>query len=360
MIKEINKIGYKCISEPTSIPMIEHFSGSDRFIASYRTIRNIINIATRRNEVMSMIRGVSPDIVAVNSMTISYTGKMAKSLGIKSVCFHRETYAKGLFGVRTKIIKRLLSIDFDKVVFISSYDLEQSDELKSDTYIIHDKVIINEYIDQKDNNVLISISSEEIIKVLYTGGMSELKGAHIIIKALANCNPNIYLIFLQYDGIKRKTCLADYKGIKNKLRYILGKDYTSKVLSLIEKNSLWNRIHFYPVTNDVAKFFKLCDLVVFPSTSAHQARPIYESGAASKPIIITKSENISEFVVDGENGFTFENGNSVILSELVDKLAKDKDLRKKMGNINYTKTINNHDFATLKNELSLLFEVDLE
>ena len=359
MIKEINKIGYECISEPAEIPIIEHFSGSDRFFMNFRNIRNIIDISKRKNEVEKLIKDVSPDIIAVNSMTLSYVGKIAKSNGIKSVCFHRETYAKGLFGIRTKYIKKSLSNDFDKVVFISNFDLEQSGHMENDSYVITDKVILNEYINDshdinsKDNIIRMP---ENTVKVLYAGGMSSLKGAHIIISALAKCKSNVHLIFLQYDGVKRKKCLSDYSGVKNKLRYMLGKDYSAKILSLIEKYDLWNKVHFFPVTNKVEQYFNISDLVVFPSTSAHQARPIYEAGAASKPIIISESQNIAEFVSEGENGFLFKNGDINQLANLIDKLADNNDLRKSMGNNNYFKTIENHDFSKLKDELLDVFE----
>ena len=145
MINEINKLGYECISEPTTIPIIEHFSGSDRFFMDYRNIRNLVDISKRKNDLKKLIKDFSPDIIAVNSMTLAYVGKIAKSMGIKSICFHRETYAKGLFGLRTKYIKKSLSDDFDKVVFISKFDLEQSGHMKSKNFVITDKVILNEF-----------------------------------------------------------------------------------------------------------------------------------------------------------------------------------------------------------------------
>lgn len=358
MVKEIKKIGYKCISDPSTIPIISHFSGSDRFILNYHTIRNILDIIKNLASVKRLIKQVSPDIIAVNSMTLSYVGKIAKSLGINIICFHRETYAKGFLGVRTNYIKKSLSNDFDKVVFISNFDHKESGELKSCTYVVRDKVIMEEFVvgknDYKDDILKLS---EDAFTILYTGGMSELKGAHVIIEALAKCKSNIHLIFLQYDGLKNKRRLLNYSGIKNKLRYMFGKDYTARVLSLIDKYQLWNKVHFYPVTNNVAIYFQLCDIVVFPSTSPHQARPIYEAGAACKPIIITDSQNIREFVTDGENGYVFKNGDSSMLADLADKLANNHDLTKLMGNKNYLMTMDKHNFSTLKDELLKVFRM---
>jgi glycosyltransferase involved in cell wall biosynthesis len=354
MINQIKNLGIETISSPNSIQIIEHFAGCDRSIFNYKTLRNLINITRNKKEIEKLIKSISPDIVVVNSMTLSYIGRIAKSIGVKTVCFHRETYAKGLFGIRTKYIKKYLSNDFDKVVFISNHDLRKSGNMKSKNYVIRDKVILNEFTNSKFVNLSLP---EEAIKVLYTGGMSHLKGAHIIIKALAKSKTNIHLMFLQYGDIKRKKGLSDYSGIKNRLRYLLGKDYTAKVLSLIDKHGLWNRVHFFPTTSDVAKYFKACDFVAFPSTSAHQARPIYEAGASKKPIIITHSKNIEEFVIEGENGFTFNNGDTVKLATFLDKLSMDKELRILMGNKNYEMTIANHDFSNLQQELIEVFDM---
>ncbi|MCA1031324.1 glycosyltransferase family 4 protein [Bacillus timonensis] len=352
MLREIKKLGYECISEPKSIPILTHFSGSDRSILHYHTLRNFLDIVVRKKEIEDMIRVVSPDIIAVNSMTLSYIGKIAKSLGIKTVCFHRETYAKGWLGLRTNYIKATLSNDFDEVAFISQYDLNQSGSMNSNTHVITDKVILNEYCNKNSDRL---IKKGNTIQILYTGGMSELKGAHILIEALSKCKNNIHLIFLQYNGPKKKKLLLDNSSIKEKLKYLLGLDYTAKVLSLIDKNNLWDRIHFYPATNDVAKYFISCDYVVFPSTSPHQARPIYEAGAAEKPIIITESENIAEFITNGENGYVFPNGNSDYLAELLNRLADDKELCEIMGENNYSKTVQNHNFITLQEELKRVF-----
>jgi glycosyltransferase involved in cell wall biosynthesis len=355
MINEIKKIGYECISNPSNIPTIEHYSGSDRSILSYWTLRNLINLLTKRDEIKKMIRTISPDIVIVNTMTLCYVGKIAKSMGIKTICFHRETYAKGWFGIRSKFIKRSLSDDFDKVVFISRFDSMESGNLSSDTSVIYDKVKLDEFDEESHNSNSLKLSNG-IINVLYTGGMSALKGSHILIEALAKCNSNIHLTFLQYDGVKHKKSISNYPELKNKLRFLFGKDQTATVLSLIDDYGLWDRVHFYPVTNNVSTYFKDCDIVVFPSTSAHQARPIYEAGAAHKPIIITDSENISEFVSDGENGFVFKKGDSVKLAYLINKLSVDAELRNDMGRKNYLKAVNNHDFSKLKNELLNVIE----
>lgn len=357
MAIEIRKLGYKVVSEPSNIPIIQHYSGGSKFFFDYRTLRNIASIIKSKKSIKELIIKTRPDIVMVNSMTLSYIGKIAQSMNIESICFHRETYAKGFFGIRTKVIKFQLSNHFKKVVFISQYDLKQSGEMKSRTFVVTDKVKLNEYEENQIDASLVRTVDDNTIKLLYVGGMNRLKGAHILIKALAKCEDNIHLIFLQYGGNKRKKQFSDCGTLRAKIRYLIKKDYTARVLSLIDKNQMWHRVHFIPTTTIMAPIIKKCDIVVFPSTLPHQARPIYESGAAKKPIIITESPNISEFVEDGINGLTFKNGDYIALASAINKLADNNLLKEKLGEKNYLRTINHHDYKTLENQLREIINI---
>lgn len=75
-------------------------------------------------------------------------------------------------------------------------------------------------------------------------------------------------------------------------------------------------IIFHPSTDKVEKYFTACDAAVFPSTLAHQARPIYEAGAAEIPIFISDFENTKEFVTE-ENGYCFQVNNAEELAERI-------------------------------------------
>ena len=67
-----------------------------------------------------------------------------------------------------------------------------------------------------------------------------------------------------------------------------------------------------------------CDLVVFPSTKAHQAMPIYEAGMAERLMIISDFVNTREFLENEKNGLTFPPSNSEALAEKI-KEGLDKD-----------------------------------
>lgn len=78
-----------------------HFSGNNTRFLSRAHFKNIKAICKAKDDVKVIIESENPDIVAVNSMTLFWIGRIAQECGCKTLCFHRETYRKGLLGMRT-------------------------------------------------------------------------------------------------------------------------------------------------------------------------------------------------------------------------------------------------------------------
>jgi glycosyltransferase involved in cell wall biosynthesis len=345
--------------------LFSHYNGCNKFILGRFSLRNMFDVIRKKGwlEIKEAIKISNPDIVIVNSMTMCWLGSLIRKMGIKVVCFHRETYAKGLLGFRTKYIKKCLKNDFDGVAFISKHDLQETGKTTGVAKVITDKVDLNIYknIDRyKVNNSM--KSSNQQFSIVYLGGISKLKGCHILVKALAKLkNENVRLIFLQFGSQRRLKTIKDCKSTLHKIKYILGADYEAKILKLINKYSLWNKIEFIPSVTNPEKYILSSDIVVFPSTEAHQARPLYEAGAAQKPIIITEFNQTSEFAIDRFNCLTFKKGNHFELSEKINMLKDNKELYEILIKNNFMKSVEKHDLNHLPMELDkFLIEVFAE
>ena len=120
---KINDMGIKAVHNKDASLAYMHFNGAQKMIWNIRSIKNCIDINKSKKEVERILKSENPDIVMVNSMTLFWIGKIAKKINIRTCCFHRETYCHGLFGLRTSYIKRSLKKYFDKVIFISNYDM---------------------------------------------------------------------------------------------------------------------------------------------------------------------------------------------------------------------------------------------
>lgn len=83
---------------------------------------------------------------------------------------------------------------------------------------------------------------------------------------------------------------------------------------------------------DVRDLLKQCHIVAFPSYYMEGLpKSLIEADAIGRPIITSNSVGCKETVVDGENGFLIQPKDVDALTEKLDLLLGDKELRQKMG-----------------------------
>lgn len=355
MLDLLKSQGIRTIGASVSPPPLLHYMGSENSALGYRSIRNYANMAKGYRDIYDLVERTDPDIVAVNSMTLFWVGLIGKRLGKKTVCFHRETYAGGLVGARTRIIKYGLSRWFDGVAFISRYDMEATGAINGVSRVITDKVQLSRFpqFDRAEVRERLDMSGDNFY-VLFVGGMSPLKGAHIAVDALREIPDSRIRLMFVLDGAKptRRKSHSDCIGVREKLRYVLRRDYSASVIRRIDESSLWDRILFLPWTELVEQYYVAADAVIFPSTRPHQARPVYEAGAAGKAIVITDSDNIRESVKNEENGLTVPSGDLGALAQAISRLAQCESMRQEMGLRNFDRTRLNHNLRELPAEIA--------
>lgn len=123
----------------------------------------------------------------------------------------------------------------------------------------------------------------------------------------------------------------DYVGTGELL---IAAQHFCKVLNFSDKVTFWGGLPH----DKVLSLMRLADVflqhsVADPVTGDEEGLPvsILEAMAQGLPVISTKHAGIPEAVVDGETGYLVAEGDSVGMAERVVVLAKDVDLRRKMG-----------------------------
>lgn len=331
MVQELKKRKVKVI-ELNYVGILGFYNGGAHKLFEWLSIKNYIKIFLTYFPLKKIISQFNGDIVAVNSMTLSWVGKLIKSSGKKGICFHRETFISGNnFG--TSILKNQLKNYFEKIIFISEYDYNEFDTLEdSKKAIIKDKVHKEKFIKNQINEIT-------RFKLLYLGGFVPLKGAHLIIEAMLNLKK--FDIELNFVG-------TPYND-----------NYSQNLIKLIEENELQEKINFIELTTQPDKLYHQSSALVFPSTQPHQSRPVYEAGFSKIPVIISDFENTREFINDDFNGFTFTPNNVESLSETILKVFKlDKEKLNEIVDNNFQLVQMNNSYETLKDEL--LTELDIE
>lgn len=349
--------GIEVIRSKSFLATFNHYQGSNKFLLSYTSLKYIYKVIMREGwkEVEKSLKRKNPDLVILNSMTLFWMGPLIKKMGYKIICFQRETFINGYFSLRTLIMKKMMKKFFDGIVFISNNDLsDMGEDFNIKLNVITDKVDLNKYkrAVSKNNNI-----SNRTIKILYLGGMSRLKGALVIVKALEILRRefDVKLVFLKYNLSNQNNYKSMGRTIKNNFFKLVGIKYEFKVLKFIKKYDLYKNIEFFDTVRNPEELIMNSDVVVFPSSKPHQARPLYEAGAAKTPIVISDFKETNEFAMNEFNCLTFKPGNAHDLAEKLFRVINNKEIRRKIVENNYEQTVRNHDFNSLSEELDRFF-----
>lgn len=291
---------------------------------------------------IKLLKKENPDVVILNSIVQWPMIILLKFLGIKNICFIRETMKGSSGSAVNRAIKIWLKLS-NGISYLSQYGKHQW-KLKCgiNQVVIPDKIsedVLQLEISKKKARDILKLEENKFY-VLFLGGLSKLKGTHVIIDAISKMeNENIELIILGDLSEKLRK-----SGVFCSLKYLKQIFYLKEMSKKIEKNTKIKMVGLQSSTND---WYAACDLVVFPAEKAHQARPLYEAGAFKKPIIISDFPNYREYVSKGINGLTFIPNDSEDLSRKIQLLMDNKFQCENMGKKNYDFTLKYHNSKTI-------------
>lgn len=172
------------------------------------------------------------------------------------------------------------------------------------------------------------------IRIGFIGGLSEHKGAHLLISAV-RLLPKTMPLELKIYG---KTDLYP--------------KYFEKLLQLADAD---NRIRFCGTfkNEQIGKIFANLDVLAVPSIW-YENTPlvIYSAQAAGCPVIASNFGGMTEVVEHEGNGLLFEAGDVSGLARTIERLARDQDLHRQLtANAVYPKTISEY-----VDELQILYD----
>lgn len=341
--EQLEKRGINVIRAMNSPACYMQYNGGARSILSPRYYKNLIKIQKDKARIKNAIEKVKPDLVVVNSMTLAWIGKLAKKAGCETICFHRESYANGWLNIRKRKLAKSLDKYFDKIAFISNFDMKETCLKRAKGMVIPDCVEVDKYdkISKEQAREKLGLDKNAFY-VLFVGGISKLKGLHVAMQAISESkNPNAKLLVLNAKNFEKP---QKEKGIKQKIKSLIYFDEVKFAYKKYKKLVNKDRIIFLPPSDEVHEWYAACDVVVFPSTKAHQAVPIYEAGVAKRLMIISDYPNTQEYLRDLENGLTFKPLNSSELSKKIDWASENAQSAqyKKMIEQNEAMTIQKH------------------
>ena len=88
---------------------------------------------------------------------------------------------------------------------------------------------------------------------------------------------------------------------------------------------------FVGYQEDVAPFYAAFDALILPSSNEGTPVSAIEALAAGRPVVATRVGGVPDVVVEGEDGFLVEPGATDDLADRLGRLARDPELRERMG-----------------------------
>jgi glycosyltransferase involved in cell wall biosynthesis len=277
-----------------------------------------------------IIADENPDIVHLNSSTLSACAIAAKLAG-KQVIWHiREPIAKGYFGVRRAILRWMINRYSDQVIAICE-DNARRLKTSSKVSVIYNYVdfdFFNRNLDGKVYRNMLGITEMGKV-ILMLGGTSKPKGTVVFLEAAKEIlkeRKDYY--FILAGNFPDFSMLSGLKKFANKLPWV--NRYNKNVVEIASMLPRANFISTGSVT-DAPSLIAASDVVVFPSIVPHFPRPLIEAGAMAKLSIASNLSGPDEVIVDGKSGLLVKPGDFHELAAAIEKILEEDDLARAMG-----------------------------
>lgn len=289
--------------------------------ATKDTLKTFLKIAP------ALYDSINPDIVHLNTSSLLGWGIAARKKNIPVVWHVREPLAPGYFGIRKKIVQQVIHHHAHAILPICNNDAIPWKHNPKTTVLynaVHEKYF-NETCDIESFLAQYALSKNSP-KILFVGGLSQEKGTLEILEIfqkLLTKLPQAKLLLAGYLDKPHNTWKFLLKNM------ISTKDYFSIAHKLIEQ--LGDSVIQLGPIRSIPAAMAISDVVVFPATVGHFARPIIEAGFMKKPTIASRLSPLEELIIDEKTGFLVDINNHTEWIEKLYLLLTDKEYAQTMG-----------------------------
>jgi glycosyltransferase involved in cell wall biosynthesis len=284
---------------------------------------------------LELVAHVRPDLVHLNSMPLSPCAEVLTREGVPTVWHVREPPLPAR-GPRWKAIRdRMMRVD--ELIFISQADRQ--------AWVRGERgVVIPNFVDfarfdaDMDGGPVrrrLGVAPDAAV-VLYLGGWAPVKGIFPLLRALAALREHVPgLRCLMPGSVYAQSTGLPARAARALLPLVGSGTVSQRVRREIDARGLGDVLVPMPFVDDVAPLFAASDVVVFPATRPHFARPAVEAAAMGVPTVASRLPGLDELVDDGETGLLVPAGDPGALAEALGRLLRDPALRRRMGRAGY-------------------------
>lgn len=289
----------------------------------------------------ALVRRVRPDIVHLNSLVLAPSAAGARAAGARVVWHVRESVHPGHLGVRRRWLGRAIRRWADEAVFISHDDRRR---LTGGSF----GVVIPNYVDHaRFDRALPGCPVRAELNVpadaplaLFFGGVSSLKGAHVLLPALLRARrtvPNLHAVIAGAEAPWSQSLVA--RAARAVLPLLGSGTERQRFVRAYQEGGMEGWVRLLPFRNDPERLTAAADVVVFPSTQPHFARPVIEAAAMATPVVASRLGGVEELVEDGVTGILVPPGDPEALGDALARVLGDPALAGRMGEAGYARSL---------------------
>lgn len=121
------------------------------------------------------------------------------------------------------------------------------------------------------------------------------------------------------------------------------------------KLRLDGRVRFLGWREDVPSLLATCDFLVVPSRHEPLGNTIVEAWAAHRPVVATETAGPAELIAAGQTGVLVPIDNAEILAMTLERVAEDRDLRRRLADAGYARYATEFSEARIVDAYKVLF-----
>ena len=306
-----------------------------------------------------ILKKLKPDIIHLNSSVISSGVIAGWILKIPVIWHFREAPPKKYLGFRKFIFKTLMKMT-KKCFFISKSNLKEW-EGHYNGEVVYNFINIKKFNSQINKNLY----NGDNLKLTFLGGVPKIKGGHVLLKSFIKAHNNGYkfqnveLNF--YGGIFQVPdnfifSIANFiSSFFNINKLLPNSILINNLIKEIQEKKII-KLNVKSFTNNVAQAIFNSDVIVFPATRPHFARPVIEAGALKKTVLASNISGMDEIVVQGKTGYILNFSDYKLLFKYIENLRDDK-FRNKLGQENFNFVISNFKLETTTGKILKSYKI---
>ena len=224
------------------------------------------------------------------------------------------------FNFLLRYFEKKLMKRSDALIAVSKYTVNELTNLyginKKKIHVIYNGVDVEKFKPRPDSvNLRQEFGLEEDVKiVLFVGRLYHRKGLEILLHSIPS-------VLKEFNKVKFVISGTGFKKKESSLRL------------LTKELKIEDSVKFLGYVSDekLPFLYSTSDIFVLPAIYENFPFAILEAQSSGLPVISTKVGGIPEFLIDNENGFIIEPGDSIQLSQKLLNLLQNPDLTERMG-----------------------------